>query len=95
MALFERGKEKVDGALLPRTARAKLEEYLGKLEITDEDVTPLVIDDHDEGAKRKCMLAGKVLYHYVFHIQTISSALFPAWVIQRVRCFDMWEKICS
>ena len=31
-----------------RSARAKLEEALGKLGITDEEATPLVTDDADE-----------------------------------------------
>ncbi|KAM0844150.1 hypothetical protein ACQ4PT_057242 [Festuca glaucescens] len=79
MASSERGKEKVDEAPLPRAARAKLEEDLGKLDITDDEATPLVIDDRDEGAKRKWLLAGKVMYRHVFHIQIISSALRPAW----------------
>jgi hypothetical protein len=79
MALPERGKEKVDGALSPRAARAKLEEDLGKLDITDEEATPLVIDDREGESSKKWMLAGKVLYRHVFHIQTITSAFRPAW----------------
>jgi hypothetical protein len=62
-----------------RTARAKLEELLGKLDITEDEATPLVIDDQEEEAKQKWMLVGKVLYRNVFHIQTIGSALRPAW----------------
>jgi hypothetical protein len=38
-----------------------------------------VIDDRDAGEQQKWMLAGKVLYRHVFHIQTIISALRPAW----------------
>jgi hypothetical protein len=52
---------------------------MGKLGITEEEATPLVIDDRDEEAEQKWMLAGKVLYRHVFHIHTISSALRPAW----------------
>ena len=36
-------------ALSPRAARAKLVEALGKMEITDEEATPLVLDDLEEG----------------------------------------------
>ena len=63
----------------PRTARAKLAEALGKLDITDEEATPLFLDDLEEGEQEKWMLAGKVLHRNVFHTQTISSVLRPAW----------------
>jgi hypothetical protein len=79
MASTERGKEKGKEALSPRAVQARLEEQLGKLDINDEEATPLVIDDRDEGAKQKWSVAGKVLYRHVFHINTISSALRPAW----------------
>ena len=73
------GKEKQKEALSPRTARAKLEEELGRLDITEEEAVPLVIDDREEGAPKRWMLAGKVLHRSIFHIQTISGALRPAW----------------
>jgi hypothetical protein len=38
-----------------------------------------VIDDREGEADRKWMLAGKVLHHNVFHVQTIAGALRPAW----------------
>jgi hypothetical protein len=79
MASSERGKEKEGSSLSPRSARARLEEELGKLDITNEEATPLVVDDREEEADWKWMLAGKVLYRNVFHIQTISSALRPVW----------------
>ena len=53
-------------------------EALGKLEISKEEVTPLVLDDREEEAKEKWMLVGKVLHRNIFHIQTITSALRPA-----------------
>jgi hypothetical protein len=56
-----------------------MEEAMGKLDLTEEEAVPLVLNDVDEGAKPKWMLAGKILYRNVFHIQTISSALRPAW----------------
>lgn len=64
---------------LPRAARAKLAEALGKLDISEEEATPLVIDDREDEAQEKWMLAGKVLHKNLFHIQTISNALRPAW----------------
>ncbi|KAM0880761.1 hypothetical protein ACQ4PT_033362 [Festuca glaucescens] len=74
----ERRGENTKGDLSPRAARAKLEEDLRKLDITDAEATPLVVDDRDDEGQ-KWMLAGKVLYRNVFHIQTIASALRPAW----------------
>ena len=71
--------DKDNESLSPRAARAKLAEALGKLDIIDEEATPLVVDDLEEGEQEKWMLAGKVLYRNVFHIQTISNALRPAW----------------
>ena len=62
-----------------RTARARLEEALGKLGITDEEATPLVIDDTKEGEAQKWLLTGRVLHRKLLHIQTITSALRPAW----------------
>ena len=63
----------------PRSARVRLEEELGKLGITDEEATPLVIDDADEGKPQKWLMAGKVLHRHLLHIQTIRNALRPAW----------------
>lgn len=63
-----------------RVARSQLEEALGKLDISEEEATPLVIDDReDDEAPRKWMLAGKVLYRNQFHINTMTNALRPAW----------------
>jgi hypothetical protein len=45
MELSVGGGGVASGAMSPRTARAKLEEQLGKLDITDDEATPLVIDD--------------------------------------------------
>ena len=50
---------------------------MGKLDITEEEATPLVMDDHGEGAEQ-WMLAGKVLHRTIYHVQTIASALRPA-----------------
>ncbi|KAM0890300.1 hypothetical protein ACQ4PT_027121 [Festuca glaucescens] len=68
------------GALSPRSARIQMEEALGKLDITEEEATPLVLDDREkEGEEKKWSLAGKVLFRNIFHINTIKSALRPAW----------------
>ena len=56
-----------------------MEEALGKLDITEEEATPLVIDDREEDADPKWMVDGKVLHRTIFHINTITSALRPAW----------------
>ena len=52
---------------------------MGKLDLTEEDPTTLVIDDLDEDEPTKWSLAGKVLHRHTFHIQTICNALRPAW----------------
>jgi hypothetical protein len=50
------------------------------LDITEEEATPLVLDDREkDGSERKWSLAGKVLSRNTFHINTIKSALRPAW----------------
>lgn len=77
MATSGRGTE--HGPLSPRAARAKLAKASGKLKIYEEKATPLVLDDREEDAQEKWMLAEKVLHRHTFHIQTISSALRPAW----------------
>jgi hypothetical protein len=47
-----------------------MEEALEKLDITEEEATPLVLDVHEEdGAKQKWSLARKVLYRNVFSYQ--------------------------
>jgi hypothetical protein len=48
-----RGGEKGKGVVSPRMARAKLEEQLGKLDISDAEATPLVIDDREEESMKK------------------------------------------
>ena len=48
--------------------RKKLEEALGKLDISEEEATPLVLDDRIYGGPAKWLLAGKVLHRNPFHI---------------------------
>lgn len=79
MASSAGGKQTEPEPSFSRSARAQLEEALGKLGITDEEATPLVIDDTEEGEAKKWLLAGRVLHRHLFHIQTITSALRPAW----------------
>lgn len=64
---------------LSSSVRAEMEAMMGKLDITDEEATPLAIDDVPIGVKPKWMLAGKIMYRNLFHIQTISNALRLAW----------------
>ena len=56
------------GALSPRTARARMEEAMEKLDLTTEESTPLVINDLEDGEEQKWSLAGKVLYKNTLHI---------------------------
>ncbi|KAE8820364.1 hypothetical protein D1007_01503 [Hordeum vulgare] len=56
-----------------------MEEALGKLDMSEEEATLLVIDDSEEGSQPKRLLAGRVLCRNLLHIQTIQSALRPAW----------------
>ena len=49
-----------------------MEEALGKLDISEEEGTPLVIDDRDEEGPTKWLLAGKVLYRNQFHVKTMT-----------------------
>ena len=45
-------------ALSPRAARARMEEAMGKLDLTEEEATPLVLDDIDEGARKIWAIRG-------------------------------------
>jgi hypothetical protein len=45
MELSAGGGGVASGAMSPRMARAKLEEQLGKLDITEDEATHMVIDD--------------------------------------------------
>ena len=47
---------------------AKLEEAMGKLDITEEEATPLLVDDVWTGAKYNRLVEGKILYRNLFHI---------------------------
>lgn len=73
------GAQKETGGEAPRSARSQLEEALGKMDISEEEATPLMIDDCVKDGPAKWLLAGKILYRNQYHIQTISNALRPAW----------------
>lgn len=75
--------------LSPRTTRAKLEEALGKLDIIEEEATPMVVHGRDEGATGKSILARKVQHCGMFHIQTISRALLRLGVNLSDCFFDL------
>nr|XP_020148000.1 uncharacterized protein LOC109733210 [Aegilops tauschii subsp. strangulata] len=66
-------------ALSTRAARARMEDAMGKLDLTEEEATPLILDDVDDGARPVWAIAGKVLHWNLLHIQTIANALRPAW----------------
>ena len=70
---------KQSSALSPRSGQAQMEEALGKMDISEEEATPLVVDDANDAAPAKRLLAGKVLHRNLLHIQTICNALQPAW----------------
>lgn len=65
--------------LAGRAARKQLEEALGKLDISEEEATPLILDDRIEDGPARWLLAGKVLHRNQLHIQTITNALRSAW----------------
>lgn len=59
----------------------KMADLIGRLKLTSEESRALeVVDDvEDELATSDCAIIGKVLSQGVLHIQTIMSALRPAW----------------
>ncbi|KAE8768582.1 hypothetical protein D1007_59928 [Hordeum vulgare] len=65
--------------LAGRAARKQLEEALVKLDISEEEVSPLVLDDRVEEGPAKWLLAGKVLHRNQFHIRPITNALRSTW----------------
>ena len=56
-----------------------MEEELGRMGLSEEEATPLVLKDVDDRAPRKWSLAGKILHRHTLHIQMITNALRPAW----------------
>ena len=48
---------------------------MGKLGIIEDEATPLVINEDDLEATPKWLIVGKIIFHNLFYIQTISSAL--------------------
>lgn len=74
------------------SARAEMEAAIGKMDITEEKATPLVINDVSIGVKPKWLVAGNILYRNLFHIQTISNALHPTWGNPRGLVIVRWEK---
>ena len=60
-----KGKET---SLSPWSERVRVEEAMGKLGLSEEEATPLVINDLEESTKKKWALAGKVLSRSTFHI---------------------------
>ena len=62
------GSEPENDPLVGRAARKQLEEALGKLDISEEEATPLILDDRIEDGPGKWLLAGKVLHRNQLHI---------------------------
>lgn len=71
-----------------------MEEALGKLDISEEEATPPVINDLDDDVAPKWLLAGKVLLRNLFHIQTITNACVQLGVTRGAWSFGRWEKTC-
>ena len=87
MALSSDSGKGKQGAALDRSARAQMEEAMGRLDLTEEEATPLVVDDLEEGTQQKWAIAGKILHRNQYHIQTIGNVLRPAWGNPRVLQF--------
>ena len=68
---------------------------MGKLDLTEEEATPLLVDDLEEGVPQKWSIAGQVLHQKTLHIQTIANALRPAWGNPRGLSFKPGEKTYS
>lgn len=94
MASSDRGKGTDGEASSPKSARARLEKQLGKLDITDEEATPLVMDDWEEEATKKWSVAWKVLYRNVFHIRTSQAFLGRHGATLEASSFARWARIC-
>jgi hypothetical protein len=81
-----------DGPLSPRSARVQMEEALGKPDITEEEATPLVLDDLGKMVRSK---SGRWLgrcFVVLFFISTRSMVLCDLHgAIQRGWHFDLWE----
>lgn len=69
-----------EGRCLP-LSDDKMAEMIGRLKLTAEESDALEVanDVEDDLATSKCAITGKVLSQGVLHIQTIMSALRPAW----------------
>ena len=52
---------------------------MGKLNISKEEATPLVLDDRVEEVPERWMVAGKILHRNKLNINTISNTLRTAW----------------
>ena len=68
---------------------------MGKFDLTEEEATPLVINDLEEGVQEKWLIAGKVLHRKILHIQTNANALRPAWGNPRGLTFKPGERTYS
>lgn len=80
-----KGKETADDGVSPLEGGAssadRVEEMIGRLRLTTVEAHPVFLDDEDEAdlVAPDCALVGKVMSPDTLHIQTISSAMRPAW----------------
>jgi hypothetical protein len=96
------GKAQVRGEAAQETRKSRLErddsveEMMKNLKLTAAEADRLVDDDEDEMEKPIWALAGKILSEpKVFHINTISAALRPAWGNPKGLFFVMVGRTCS
>ena len=78
-----------------RAARRKLEEALGKLDISQEEATPLAIDDRVDSGPAKWLLAGKSFIVIIFTSRQSSMLFGRCGVIQKDYTSDPWELTIS
>lgn len=78
----------------PRSARAHLEEALGKLGIIDEEATPLVIDDRDEDKSRSGWLQARSSTATYSIFRPLQALFGQLGGIPRDCSFVPWGRIC-
>ncbi|XP_073357949.1 uncharacterized protein [Aegilops tauschii subsp. strangulata] len=84
------------GAAPDRSARAQMEEAMGRLDLTEEEASPLVVDDLEEGPQQKWAIAGKILHRKAwlcvggfnetaYGTEHFSRAARPEWQMRAFR----------
>ncbi|KAE8790155.1 hypothetical protein D1007_35478 [Hordeum vulgare] len=83
MASSSTGKDKQrSGALSPCSARARA---IGKLDIFQEEATPLTIDDSDEASRQKWLFAGENMFAAEFEAKRVRDRVLESspWHINK------------